>query len=98
MTESLPYPDLTGLPPDLARAVSRLVRLINELRRRRPDLDRIAMSVETDLDRRALLIIDAHVERLGLSFTVLPSPWDGRALLEGRGRDGEPLPPDDDTP
>jgi len=85
----IPYPDVTRLPEELGLAVCRMVRLVNEMRRRYPDLEQFALSTETELDRRAAAIVVRHVERLGLGFTLLLSPWDGRDYMEGRGT-GEP--------
>ncbi|MFY8092901.1 MAG: hypothetical protein ACOVN0_05390 [Niveispirillum sp.] len=83
----LTYPDISGLPDDLAAALVRLVRLINQLRVRNPGLDRLALSVETELDLRAAVILIRHVERSGGGFDLMLSPWDGRQLLDG----GDPL-------
>lgn len=90
---SIPYPDISRLPDDQAQAVSRLVRLVNELRRRRPDLDRVAVSTETALDRHAAHLLAQHIERLGLPFELMLSPWDGRQFMEGKGHDGLPVTP-----
>ncbi len=79
----LPYPHLSDLPDDLAAALARLVRLINQLRRRNPDLDRLALSVETELDLRAAIILIRHIEQRGGNFHLMLSPWDGRLLLDG---------------
>lgn len=86
----LPYPDITELPDDLAAALVRLVRLINQLRLRNPDLDRLALSVETELDLRAAIILIRHVEQRGGRFDLMLSPWDGRQLLDGPSLDAMP--------
>lgn len=95
---SIPYPDTTQLPDELSLAVSRLVRLVNELRRRRPELDRLAVSTETALDRQAAHLLSQHIERLGLDFQLMLSPWDGRQFMEGKGHDGLPVTPAAATP
>lgn len=77
----MPYPDIAALPDDLAAALVRLVRLVNQMRRRHPDLDRMALSVETELDLRAAVILIQHVEAAGKGFELMLSPWDGRRLL-----------------
>lgn len=79
----VPYPDISDLPDDLAAALVRLVRLINQLQARNPDLDRLALSVETELDLRAALILVRHVESTKGCFQLMISPWDGRQLLDG---------------
>lgn len=85
MSASVPYPDITALPDDLAAALVRLVRLINQMRLRRPDLDRLALSVETEVDLRAARLLIRHVERTCPGFSLMLSPWDGRRLLDGDG-------------
>lgn len=77
------YPDISDLPDDLAAALVRLVRLINQLRTRDPGLDRLALSVETELDLHAAVILVRHIERSGGGFQLMISPWDGRQLLDG---------------
>lgn len=77
------YPDISSLPDDLAASLVRLVRLVNQLRIRDPDLDQVALSVETELDYRAATILIRHVERSGDGFRLMLSPWDGRQLLDG---------------
>lgn len=79
----LPYPDITNLPDELAASVVRLVRLINQLRTRHPELDRLALSVETELDLRAAVILIRHIEMSRIDFQLMLSPWDGRQLLDG---------------
>lgn len=78
----LSYPDISSLPDDLAAALVRLVRLINQMRLRDPGLDRLALSVETELDLHAAVILIRHVERTCRDFQLMLSPWDGRQLLE----------------
>lgn len=79
----LSYPDISALPDDLAASLVRLVRLINQLRARDPGLDRLALSVETELDLQAAVILIRHAERIGDDFQLMLSPWDGRQLLDG---------------
>jgi hypothetical protein len=79
----LPYPDLHCLSDDLAAALVRLVRLINQLRVRRPDLDRMALSLETELDLRAAQLLIDHLDDVGDDFHLMLSPWGGRQLLDG---------------
>lgn len=81
----LPYPDLSSLPDDVARAVVRLVRLVNQMRLRHPDLDRFALSVENETDLRAAVIVCRLVEQQCRDFELMLSPWDGRQLLETLG-------------
>ncbi len=85
MSASVPYPDLSSLPDDLAAALVRLIRLVNQMRVRCPDLDSVALSVETEIDRRAARLLVQHVERTCPGFTLMLSPWDGRSLLDGDG-------------
>lgn len=80
----IPYPDVTSLPEELARAVGRMVRLVNEMRRRHPDLDTLALSTETALDREAATVLADWVECQGGNFRLMLSPWDGRQFLNGR--------------
>ncbi|MFV3128600.1 hypothetical protein [Niveispirillum sp. KHB5.9] len=77
------YPDISRLPDDLAASLVRLVRLVNQLRTRNPDLDQLALSVETELDFHAATILVHHVEGSDDDFQLMLSPWDGRQLLEG---------------
>ncbi|SNS96157.1 MULTISPECIES: hypothetical protein [unclassified Azospirillum] len=89
------YPDLTDLPEEVAAAVVRLVRLVNQMRHRYPDLDRFALSVENDVDLRAAVIVSRHIEKHCRDFELLLSPWDGSRLMEtmqAQGRMGEPSP------
>jgi len=79
---SIPYPDISTMPDDLAAALVRLVRLINQMRARDPDLDRLALSLESEVDLRAAVILIRHIERNCRDFQVMLSPWDGRRLLE----------------
>lgn len=81
----LPYPDISSLPDDVSRAVVRLVRLVNQMRLRHPELDRFALSVENETDLRAAVIVCRHVERHCRDFELMLSPWDGRQLLETLG-------------
>lgn len=80
----IPYPDVGNLPEPLARSVSRMVRLVNEMHRRHPELDCFAIQVEDDLDRQALFIVARHIDRLELSFRILPAP----TVLPERGPGG----------
>ncbi|ACI98345.1 hypothetical protein [Rhodospirillum centenum] len=80
----IPYPDLTDLPASLARAVVRMVRLVNEMHRRHPDLDCFAIDADDPLDRQALAIVAQHVDGLNLSFRLLPAP---PGLLDQTRRD-----------
>ncbi|MFC7331844.1 hypothetical protein [Rhodocista pekingensis] len=84
----IPYPDLTDLPAPLAKAVVRMVRLVNEMHRRYPELDCFAVDADDMLDRQALAIVAQHVDRLNLSLRLLPAP---SGLLDQTRRD-----PDDD--
>ena len=81
MSASVPYPDISNLPDDLAAALVRLVRLVNQMRAHQPDMDCIALSVETEIDLRAAQLLIRHIERTCTDFTLLLSPWDGRSLL-----------------
>jgi hypothetical protein len=81
----LPYPDLHSLPDDLAAALVRLVRLVNQLRVRRPDLDRMALSLETEVDLRAARLLIDHLDDVDDDFRLMLSPWDGRQLLASPG-------------
>lgn len=85
MSVRVPYPDISDLPDDLAAALVRLIRLVNQMRTRQPDLDRLALSVETQIDLRAARLLIEHVERTCPGFTLMLSPWDGRNLLDGDG-------------
>lgn len=84
-TRMIPYPDVSNLPDELARAVCRMVRLVNEMRRRHPDLDMLAISTETELDHRAAGLVAAWVESQGGELRLMISPWDGRRFIEGDG-------------
>jgi hypothetical protein len=89
------YPDISDLPEELAAAVVRLVRLVNQMRQRYPTLDRFALSVETEVDLRAAVIVSQHVERHCRDFELLLSPWDGNRLMETikvGNRAGDPSP------
>ncbi|MFV3073087.1 hypothetical protein [Niveispirillum fermenti] len=77
----VPYPDITALPDDLAAALVRLVRLVNQMRMRCPDLDHVALSVETDIDWQAATILTRHIELTCRDFRLMLSPWDGRNLI-----------------
>lgn len=74
------YPDVSLLPAELSQAVCRMVRLVNQMHERYPDLDRFALAAETDIDRRAAEIVSLHVARLGLGFDMFVSPYDPRHL------------------
>ncbi len=89
------YPDVADLPDEVAAAVVRLVRLVNQMRQRYPNLDRFALSVENEIDLRAAVIVSQHVEKNCRDFELLLSPWDGSRLMENmqtQGRMGEPSP------
>jgi len=89
----IPYPDVTSLPDDLGLAVCRMVRLVNEMRRRHPDLDRVAISTETPLDRRAAELVARYIERTVPDFQMMLSPWDGRQFMaDGQGFGPLPTP------
>lgn len=87
------YPDVSLLPEDLGQAVCRMVRLVNQMHERYPELDRFALAAETALDRRAAEIVAHHVNRLGLGFEMFVSPYDpaqlphaGPAVTAGEAR------------
>ncbi len=91
------YPDVSLLPEDLGQAVCRMVRLVNQMHDRFPELDRFALAAETDIDRRAAEIVSHHVARLGLGFEMFVSPYDpqhlphvGAAVADAPRRDGTP--------
>lgn len=88
----LSCPDISGLPDDVAMALVRLTRLVNQMRHANPGLDRFALSVETEADLRAAVILCRHIEKRRHGFDLMLSPWDGRRLLETAGEaDGGPV-------
>ena len=93
----IPFPDVSALSPDLAAAIVRMVRLVNEMRRRHPDLDRFAISTETEIVRLAAGFVGSWVERQGLDFSLMISPWDGRQVKRGEPPFTSGNPGDSDT-
>lgn len=79
----IPYPDVTTLDPGLAETVCRMVRLVDAMRQRHPELDRFAVHADDPLDREALAIVADHVARLELGFELLLSPFGPETLPHG---------------
>lgn len=76
----IPYPDVSGFAEDLAAAVCRMVRLVNHMHERHPELDRFALSAETEIDRIAAEVVVKHVATLDVGFEMFLSPYDPGAL------------------